>query len=316
MYPMLREDAELYTFFDEDKCEMHYAMKNVAGDVFIISHDLYYKLLGADGTRELKLNPRCVSMLVEYGILINTRIIRDSDDDMIVIIKRFKPQAKHLRRKKPILQYMLPIAAVLSLSMGMLLTKETTHHCINVNILSHAAIIVFSIVLHEFGHVIVARENGCKVYYAGLILKGIHPFSPFIKYGIPDDEHYNDVFVALAGIELNFILVGIFAVLSICFPHAACTFLYGCTFNFIAAIINMCPGKGYDGERALSAVVGVQSIHKKASHCLKNKLHRKCILRHGVKGYARILSYVSIIFFSWLPIIATVVAIAMAFILR
>ena len=56
--------------------------------------------------------------------------------------------------------------------------------------------------------------------------------------------------------------------------------------NVILAGVNLLPASGLDGESALSAACGINSISEVARKWLTNKKCRKKLLRAGLPGYA------------------------------
>ena len=104
-----------------------------------------------------------------------------------------------------------------------------------------------------------------------------HPF----KVKIDEDIQF-----ALAGVEVNLLMAGICLILAMQSYQWSRTMFSVANVNVILAGVNLLPASGLDGESALSAACGINSISEVARKWLTNKKCRKKLLRAGLPGYA------------------------------
>lgn len=91
---------------------------------------------------------------------------------------------------------------------------------------------------------------------------------------------------ALAGVEVNLLMAGICLILAMQSYQWSRTMFSVANVNVILAGVNLLPASGLDGESALSAACGINSISEVARKWLTNKKCRKKLLRAGLPGYA------------------------------
>ena len=82
MYPMLKEGAFTWSFYDEYTEATHYYAENAAGDEFEINRRLYDSLCKADGTKPLGLpdkGKRILPELKKHDLVRTSRFVQDED---------------------------------------------------------------------------------------------------------------------------------------------------------------------------------------------------------------------------------------------
>jgi Zn-dependent protease/CBS domain-containing protein len=110
-----------------------------------------------------------------------------------------------------------------------------------------------SILLHEFGHSIIAIKYKIKVKRITLFL-----FGGIAEISNEPSKSSADFWIAVAGPITSFILAAVFYLSAKVFVHnqyIAASFQYLAFINFILAIFNLIPGFPLDGGRILRAIV-------------------------------------------------------------
>lgn len=290
MYPMLKEGVSIGSFQYEGSDEIHYYVENREGEEFEISHGLYRALLHADGTQPLKARgcgKNTIKNLKRCGIVRTSRFVGDG------LINRFIVCPIGSRAKKyylacNMMNDMLPTASVLLFIIGVIMklfTGEPDDYEFYSAI--YYGFIILSLAAHEVGHLISGISSHYKFSDAGILLLGIFPIGAYVAH--EENEHASQkekLQLSLAGIEVNLLMAGIFLLASSIGSSMAYTYASVANVNLILAILNLLPAGGLDGETALSALIGVESISEIAKECISNKRQRRQLLRSGAKGYA------------------------------
>ena len=291
MYPVLKEGVSIGTFQYEGSDTTHYYIENAAGEEFEISHRLWDALLKADGTHPLDLpdnGRRVLPKLKRLGLVRTSRFVRDDG-----IFNRFILFPIGNRHRNSSLVYKainaaLPVVSVLIFAISIYLMKSTgavTGYQFNWWL--YYALIVLSLALHELGHLVAGLAYGYKISDTGILLLGIIPFGAYVAHeNKKDATKAEKIQFALAGVEVNLLIAGICLLLATQSYQWSLTMFSVANVNIILAGINLLPASGLDGEAALSAVFGVDSISEVAKKWLLDKNRRKKLLRFGFSGYA------------------------------
>ena len=91
-----------------------------------------------------------------------------------------------------------------------------------------------------------------------------------------------------AGVEMNFLLCGIFLVLGVVNPLLGGMFLNAAICNAFLGALNLTFIKGLDGAAILSNLLGVDDIIDRARRIVFNREARKRVIRKGSSGYATV----------------------------
>lgn len=149
------------------------------------------------------------------------------------------------------------------------------------------ALIVLSLALHELGHLVAGVAYGYKISDTGILLLGIIPFGAYVAHeDMEDATKAEKIQFALAGVEVNLLMAGICLILAMQSYQWSRTMFSVANVNVILAGVNLLPASGLDGESALSAACGINSISEVARKWLTNKKRRQKLLRAGLPGYA------------------------------
>ena len=91
---------------------------------------------------------------------------------------------------------------------------------------------------------------------------------------------------SLSGIETNLLMTGILLLASVLDSYLSETLIMCANINVLFAILNSLPAMGFDGEKALSAFLGIDSVFSAALYWMLDKRRRKSILNYGFAAYA------------------------------
>ena len=291
MYPVLKEGVSIGTFQYEGSDTTHYFIENADGEEFEINHMLWDALLQADGTHPLNLpnnGNRVISKLKRLGFVRTSRFVRDDG-----IFNRFIlfPIGSRTHNNSLIckaINVALPIVSVLIFAIGVYLMKSScTDIGYHFSWWLYYGLFVCSLALHEVGHLIAGLAYGYKISDTGILLLGIIPIGAYVAHEDKKDASRSEkVQFALAGVEMNLLIAGICLLMAMHYYSLSLVLVSVANINVVLAGINLLPASALDGESALSAVCGVNSISKVAQKWLLNKKRRQKLLRSGFYGYA------------------------------
>lgn len=291
MYPVLKEGVSIGTFQYEGSDATHYFIENADGEEFEISRRLWDALLKADGTRPLDLpdnGRRILPKLKRHGLVRTSRFVQDNGlfNRFILFSIGNRLQAKGLVFRA--LNATLPTVSILTFAIGVYVTaSKGAESGYNFSWWLYYALIVLSLALHELGHLVAGLAYGYKISDTGILLLGIIPFGAYVAHeNKKDATKAEKIQFALAGVEVNLLIAGICLLLATQSYQWSLTMFSVANVNIILAGINLLPASGLDGEAALSAVFGVDSISEVAKKWLLDKNRRKKLLRFGFSGYA------------------------------
>ena len=308
MYPMLREDVTLRKTKNQNSGKIRYFVKNRFEDEFEISRRLYHALLEADGTKPLSLPDK------------GKKIIPRLKKDKLVRTSRFThlggplfgfilfPVGNNVRKNRWIfrlLNAVLPIASLLFFIVGVsvkLFSNTNGGHTNNTTFISwlYYLLCYFSILLHEIGHMNAGIAYGYRVCSVGFLFIGILPLGAYVSYN--QNMNYNKhltpkekIQFSLSGIESNLLMAGILLLASVLDSYLSEALIMCANINVLFAILNSLPAMGFDGEKALSAFLGIDSVFSAALYWMLDKRRRKSILNYVFAGYACSAFFVSIL---------------------
>lgn len=291
MHPVLKEGVSIGTFQYEGSDITHYYIENADGKEFEISYRLWNALLQADGTRPLNLPDNgslVLPKLKRLGLVRTSRFVRDDG-----IFNRFIlfPVGVRSQKNNPIcmaINAALPVVSTLIFATGIYLVKSSgIVSGYYFNWWLYFGLLVCSLALHEVGHLVAGLAYGYEISDIGILLLGVIPIGAYVAYeGKKDASKFEKAQFALAGVEMNLLIAGICLLMAMQYYSLSLVLLTIANINVVFAGINLLPALGLDGESALSAVYGVNSISKVAKKCLFNKKRRQKLLRSGFSGYA------------------------------
>jgi Zn-dependent protease len=137
------------------------------------------------------------------------------------------------------------------------------------------------------GHLIAGLAYGYNISDTGILLLGIIPLGAYVAHEDKKDATKAEkIQFALAGVEVNLLIAGVCLLLAMQPYQWSLTMFSVANVNVLLAGINLLPASGLDGESALSAACGIDSIGEVARKWLTNKNRRQKLFRAGLPGYA------------------------------
>lgn len=291
MYPVLKEGVSIGTFQYEGSDTTHYYIENAAGEEFEISHKLWDALLQADGTHPLNLPNNgswVLPKLKRLGLVRTSRFVRDDGIFNRFILFPIGSRSQNNSLLCKAINAVLPVVSALIFAIGVYLMKSSgTDTGYHFSWWLYCGLLVCSLALHEVGHLVAGLAYGYKISDTGILLLGIIPIGAYVAHEDKKDASRSEkVQFALAGVEMNLMIAGICLLMAMQYYSLSLVLVSVANINVVLAGINLLPASGLDGESALSAICGVNSISKVAKKCLFNKNRRQKLLRSGFSGYA------------------------------
>ena len=278
------------TFQYEGSDTIHYYIENADGEEFEISRRLWDALLNADGIRPLDLpdhGRRILPKLKRYGLVRTSRFVRDDG-----IFNRFIlfPIGSRMQAGRSVFKAInaaLPVVSILVFIIGIYAAAskgEGSEYSFRWWL--YYSLLALSLAFHEFGHLVAGLAYGYKISDIGILLFGIIPLGAYVAHeDKKDGTKAEKIQFALAGVEVNFLIAGICLLLAMPCDQWSLTMRSVAAVNAVLAGINLLPASGLDGEAALSAVCGINSVSKAAERWLTSKKHRQELLHSGFPGY-------------------------------
>ena len=274
MYPMLREDISFMIRKSKNSDKLRYYIKNGDEDEFEISRILYNALRKADGTKPLELLDRGkknIPKLKKDHLIHTSRIVHLGGPLFGFILFPIGGSIRKFKWLFRLLNAALPIFSVLSFVIGVLFmllhnANDSVDENYEIIYWLQYLLIWLSIMFHEIGHMNAGIAYGYKVCSVGVLLLTFFPLGAYVSYN--ENLNYNKSLTAkekiqfsLSGIESNLLIAGVLLLLSFVVNNdLSHTLISVANANIIMAILNSLPALGLDGEKALSALLDVESI--------------------------------------------------------
>jgi len=287
MYPRLQDGVSIGTFTYKGSSEKHYFVENKHEDQFEVSYHVYKELIHADGTHALHISKNLLSRMKKDKVLTTSRYVFDGIISRFVLV----PLGKSIARFQPIcrtINTVLPFVAVILFSVSVFLKqKHTPYSTSDLNVILYYLLILLSLAIHEYSHLISGIACGYRFTQMGLLVLGIFPVGAYVSHLEKKKiGHRARLQFSLAGIEANILIAAVFLLLSMIPSSLDTTLVAAANINVLLAVLNALPASGLDGELALSALLGTGRISDFAKLFFTNKRFRKRVLRAGTPGYA------------------------------
>lgn len=289
MYPVLKPGVSLGTFCYRCSDDPHFYIENAAGEMFEISKRLYNALLKADGTKPLDLPAKgknILPMLKQNGLVQTSRIIKCSGATnrfVLFFIRSVSENTIHFCKS---INSILPSAAFLLFAAGIIAKLigrrfSPSGLCLPL----YCSLVLLSISLHEAGHLVAGLAGGYKVTDAGILLLWRIPIGAYVAHERNKRASKGRrLQFALAGVEMNILVAGLYLIASSIFERLSFTLTVAALMNMLLALINLIPSHGLDGEAALSALLGVNSIYQLSKKWVCSRKCRRKLLKAGLPG--------------------------------
>ena len=194
---------------------------------------------------------------------------------------------RRIRRLRPLARLvsgLLPWCGPLSLLAGcaaMALEKLSLRQLLLELRMTELLVALPGIALHEIGHMIAAIADGCAVDEVGLYVCGWRVTSAYVSM----DKHRSDrsgVKQALAGVRAESLYAGILLLLGTVWNRPV--FVATSVCHIFSITEQLLPLAQHDGEAALSARLGVESIAALAKITFAQPAHWRQLLHRGADG--------------------------------
>ena len=196
-------------------------------------------------------------------------------------IRRFRPQARLVSRLLPWCGPLSLLAGCTSMALERLSLRQLLLELSMTEFLAALALALPGIALHEIGHMIAAIADGCAVDEVGIYVCGWSVTSAYVSM----DKHRNDrsgVQQALAGVRAESLYAGILLFLGTVWYHPI--FVATSVFHIFSITEQLLPFAQHDGESALSARLGVESIAALAKATFAQPARWRQLLHRGADG--------------------------------
>lgn len=296
MHPVLQQGASIGTFTYEYSKKEHFFAENEKGEMFEIDEIVYHALMEADGTHSLCLEEDTIKYLKRQNLISTSRFVSEGNFKRRLILCFIGERARRFRYPCRIINAMLPVVSLLFFISSLLIGKWIVWEIGDTNVLLYGIMFVGSVFFHEIGHLIAAVAYDYTISEMGLLFWGPLPIAAYVaqKEEWDDVERRHQIQITLAGIEMNLLIAGICFFLSMFYYPLSGTAILVAYVNIIIAVINILPSPGLDGELALSAAFGVESIAENARIGLINRKWRKKFMHSGLPGFAGLFVFILI----------------------
>ena len=283
-----------------------YYIENLEGDCFEVSEDLYEDLTLSDGCHalsELRSDKKLLRELKGKQIVTTSRFERFGIFNGFILFP-IGEIPKHIRAVCRVLNRMLPLLSVAIFLLGLL-----THWLIPVrqeswfDLLLYIGLLVFSVAAHEFGHFVSEAAYNAKVKSVGILLFLIIPVGAYVycETGGCNLNEKQKAQISLSGVEMNLLVAGCFLAIGKLYQPLYSTMISAANFSMAMFLFNLLPSEMLDGEAALSALFGVDSISRVARRVFRDPtavhdLHssglagRVCLGAFGLTYLAKIVA--------------------------
>lgn len=244
-----------------------------------------------------------------------SRLVREESCSRLILFRFGKERIRKIRPACKLLNGVLPGGAVLALVAGIAMRFFLSEgvDMNNFNLLLYVGLLIASAVLHELAHLWAALSYGFPVFEAGILVENVFGICLYVAHGRkPGATKAEEIQVALAGIEANLLIMGLFLIVSVFCESQSATFYAAAIANIGLIISNLVPAKGIpvDGEVALNTLFEVESIYVVARKWAGSKRRRRKLIRSaGLPGVAcialfRVIVFANEMYLMWNAIVA------------
>lgn len=169
--------------------------------------------------------------------------------------------------------------------------------------------------LHECGHMCAVMAYGGHVFEYGLLISHFLPGAFVTMDENRIKNRWKRIQVAAAGIEVNLLLAGLFALLERFLPPLSYMFFVCSFLNFIMAITNATLISGLDGLKVFSLLLGTEDLWDMAKTVIFSgrgkrrtgkRAGRRARKRREADGLLTAASYICCLFQTALPLLLAI----------
>ena len=300
MYPILKEGVTIGTLNSEGSDIAGYYIENTDGEEYLISPTLFQTFLEADGTRPLIVSEDDRGML-EYldgqGFLQRSRFVKGNGLFNRFIIFPVGSRLGRIRKAAGMVNTMLPVISVILFVFGFFLVRtQGTAAGSGISLLLYYGLMLFSIVLHEAGHLNAGIAYGYKICDVGVLLLGVIPCGAYVAHEEEEKATVREkIQFAMAGAEANLVMAGVCLIGAAVIDSVSGTLSAAANTNVALVFLNLLPAMGLDGEVAVSALFGVSSITRTAQNWLVSGSRTRRLARSGLPGTVCICCFIIVL---------------------
>lgn len=195
-------------------------------------------------------------------------------------IRRLRPLARLVSGLLPWCGPLSLLAGCTAMALARLSLRQLLLQLCMTELLVALALALPEIALHEIGHMVAAIADGCAVDEVGIYVCGWRVTSAYVSM----DKHRNDrsgVQQALAGVRAESLYAGVLLLLGT-WNHPV--FVATSVCHIFSITEQLLPLAQHDGEAALSARLGVESIAALAKITFAQPVRWRQLLHRGADG--------------------------------
>lgn len=171
------------------------------------------------------------------------------------------------------LTWLALLAFALGCCFRMSLPIQTPGNC---HLFGYYILLFLSVCAHELGHFVASVAADCHVTDVGLLALGLVPMGAYVRYCDNEDASIGEhIQLALAGVEMNLLMAGLYLLLSLIGGFFTTTLICAANASVLLALINVLPVQGLDGDKALGSLWEVSSIQEVAKIVIRSKKIRR-----------------------------------------
>ena len=144
---------------------------------------------------------------------------------------------------------------------------------------------------HEMGHAFAGISYGARVFEMGvMVMYCILPGAYVLLDQTPVKKRWQRIQINAAGVEMNFLLCGVFLLLGAGIPSLGGMFLNAAICNGLMGALNLTFIKGLDGTAIMSDLFGTDNIIDRVKQVVCRREVRKRMIHQDPGGYATVIT--------------------------
>jgi hypothetical protein len=150
--------------------------------------------------------------------------------------------------------------------------------------------LALGLLLHELGHAFSGVAFGASVFEAGVVVMYfIIPGAYVLMDMFSVKNKLKRIQILLAGVEVNFLLCGLFLIFASLVHSCGRMFLFAAFSNGILGILNLTMTGGLDGMSVLSELLSTENLVDRAKSIVFDKKERRRLLHSETNGFAAVV---------------------------